>query len=272
MNKLKLAIVTFIGVVCFVQIVHLASVNAGLRHDLETSNVQLLQNEQIVQINETTIERQAQELRNERRLSKALSDSLPELEQRINDLNRDIHSWSTLAARYKAILDSGEAVVEPQPSGEPPQLSMRVTEEWGTANLLASVVDSTIHGSTSLEVTTRGVRIRYWLNSRTRDYYLDIQHDPMALHVVLSEDSTGNWVADWSVPNFLDIENISTILVPYKRPWWDKVTITMGATTAPSFLIGGGFNGWTLGMMMDVKRHYYLTKTFSIHRLFSRRR
>jgi len=247
--------------------------NVVLHSDLATANENILQHGEMIAVNDSLMERQVEVINSERRLRKAMEDSIPGLMDRIELLDRDVRSWSRVAAQYKAIIDSGKAVVTVQEPGEPPKLEMNIVEPWGKANLIVNVVDSTIYATTGIQLYQNGIRLEYWLNSTTRDYYMNITHDPFTMDVVLSEDTSGNWVADWQTTNYLDISDINTILVPYRTHWWQTVTFTVGLTTHPALMVGGGIGGWNLGMLTsNVQRQYYLSRTMPIYKLFTRRR
>jgi len=248
--------------------------NAFTVNRLETqlahaNNVILSQDSTIV-VAEGLYERRGNEVASLRRVNKTLADSLPVLAERNKTLDRRLQSWTALVAHYEAIVDSGDVIVE-EVTGASPSLSIEVTEHWGQARLFASLEDSALNASTSLNVRSKGIQIQYSLSSTNKTCQLIITHDPIPVDVIISQDSQGGWVGNVSLPPYLELSRFSLTTKKKRVSLLQRISLTVGITTHPALMTGLGYNGWSLGTILSDDTNYYLSRTVPLSWIFGRK-
>ena len=245
---------------------------SSLQRDLSDLNAYALGQDSLLTVTDRISERRANEVTSLRLANRALADSIPDLVKRNAQLNRQLQTWSTLVAYYESVQDSGTAHVEHVVTPTGKELHVNVKNDYLDATLDATASGDTLGARTTLNVSQKGIRVQYWLDSRTKDYYLSITHDPQIYHFVLSQDKSGNWVANWQVPDYITVGNISTLVVPYRLHWWERLGLTIGATTEPAGFVGLTYAGWSGGLYLtESARHIYASRTWYLGGFLKRR-
>lgn len=268
-NLIKSAAIV-IGLIFVGTWLHYTIQASQLRRQLRQANDYILGQDSTITWASGQYESRGREIKSLRQFNKVLEDSIPELANRLEVLGRRLQSHIQLVAYYEGVLDSGVAVIDTSVSGAP-RLSLEVVQDWGKASLLTILEDSTLYARTSLEVATNGIQMQYWLDSRFREYFLDINIAPVTIHTTVSQDASGNWIANYVLPEYLTLGRNSLTIHPERLSLSDRISLTAGVSTKPGVLMGVGYNGWSLGILFIDDAYWTFTRTVPLSWIFGKR-
>ena len=162
-------------------------------------------------------QRAAVELDNEKQLRATLKDSLPTLHRELQRIRAREHSYVSTIAELQDIVATGT----------------------GRDTIIVTAAGDSIH-QVEFQYSQPGIRIDGWTRTPPPIYQLQVRHDPIPLHLVVSQLRDGSWRTNIETAPWVEISALDTRVVPRKPSWWmrNRHWITLGG----GFLVGGWIN------------------------------
>lgn len=165
-------------------------------------------NDQLHQLADGRYQRAAVAIDRERDLRHTLEDSLPTLHRELRRIRAQEHSYISTIVRLQEIVASGSA----------------------TDTVIITAAGDSIY-QVSFEYQQPGIRIDGWTRTPPPVYQLHVQHDPIPLHLVVSQLRDGSWQTNVETAPWVEISALNTRVVPRRPGWWvrNRHWITFGA-------------------------------------------
>ncbi len=156
-------------------------------------------NDSLHQIADGRYQRAAVVLERERDLRRTLQDSLPELHRELRDLRADTRDYISTIAHLQDLIAAGAAV----------------------ESVFVHVSGDTVH-QVRFAVHENGVSVQGWTRTPPPVYQLHVQHDPIPLHLVVSQLRDGSWQTNIETAPWVEISSLDTRVLHRPRTWWER--------------------------------------------------
>lgn len=167
---------------------------------------QAAMNDSLHELADGRYQRAAVQLEKERDLRSALKDSLPDLHRELRRIRAREHSYISTIADLHDVIAEGSA----------------------TDTIIVTVEGDSIY-QVSFEYQQPGIRIEGWTRTPPPVYQLHAWHDPIPLHLIISELRDGSWQTNVETAPWVEISALNTQVVPRRPGWWQRNKLWVGA-------------------------------------------
>ncbi len=100
----------------------------------------------------------------------------------------------------------------------------------GTAidTVIITAAGDSVH-QVSFEYSQPGIRIEGWTRTPPPVYKIQVTHDPIPLHLVVSQLRDGSWQTNVETAPWVEISALDTQVVPRRPTWWQRNKLWIGA-------------------------------------------
>ena len=144
-------------------------------------------------------QRAAVALDRERELRAVLRDSLPVLHQELRRIRARESSYIHTIATLQDVVASGSAI----------------------DTVIITAAGDSVH-QVAFEYSQPGIRIEGWTRNPPPVYQLQVTHDPIPLHLVVSQMRDGSWRTNVETAPWVEISGLDTRVVLRRPTWWQR--------------------------------------------------
>lgn len=166
---------------------------------------QAAMNDSLHQLSEGRYQRAAVAVDRERDLRSALKDSLPELHRELRRVRAREHAYISTIADLQTIVAQGSA----------------------TDTVIVTVEGDSIY-QVSFMFQQPGIRVEGWTRTPPPVYRIQVEHDPIPLHLVISELRDGSWQTNVETAPWVEISALNTQVLSRRPGWWARNKLWIG--------------------------------------------
>ena len=166
----------------------------------------------LVTVSETIKESIASELKNERQLKAEIERKVPELNDRIDELNADRFAFIETIAELENIITGGSARID----------------------TVTVVIEDSVYIAQRVSfgpLDTLGVVVSGYTQTVPASYHINLKRKPIPFYITLSQLKSKAWITDIEAPPYVNITDIQTAIVPYGQGWFARNKFLIGVCT-----------------------------------------